>query len=150
MVKDKMAENTGASADLLALTSQIVSAHLSNNSVSIGDVPKLIEQVFATLNGVQGGAPAMGVKRDPAVPVKKSITKDYLVCLEDGSKHKMLKRHLMSAYGMTPDQYRAKWGLPADYPMVAPSYSKVRSALAKKVGLGTKRMRARVARNGRS
>jgi predicted transcriptional regulator len=150
MVKDKMAENTGASADLLALTSQIVSAHLSNNSVSIGDVPKLIEQVFATLNGVQGGAPAMGVKRDPAVPVKKSITKDYLVCLEDGSKHKMLKRHLMSAYGMTPDQYRTKWGLQADYPMVAPSYSKVRSALAKKVGLGTKRMRARVARNGRS
>jgi predicted transcriptional regulator len=150
MVKDKMAENTGASADLLALTSQIVSAHLSNNAVSIGDVPKLIEQVFATLTGVQGGAPAIGVKRDPAVPVKKSITKDYLVCLEDGSKHKMLKRHLMSSYGMTPDQYRAKWSLPADYPMVAPSYSKVRSALAKKVGLGTKRMRARVARNGKS
>ena len=145
-----MAENTGASADLLALTSQIVSAHLSNNAVSIGDVPKLIEQVFATLNGVHGGAPVVGVKRDPAVPVKKSITKDYLVCLEDGSKHKMLKRHLMSAYGMTPDQYRAKWSLPADYPMVAPSYSKVRSALAKKVGLGTKRMRARVARNGKS
>jgi predicted transcriptional regulator len=150
MVKDKMAENTTASADLLALTSQIVSAHLSNNTVSIGDVPKLIEQVFATLNGVHGGAPSLGVKRDPAVPVKKSITKDYLVCLEDGSKHKMLKRHLMSAYGMTPDQYRAKWGLPADYPMVAPSYSKVRSALAKKVGLGTKRMRARVARGGKA
>ncbi len=150
MVKDKMAENTGASADLLALTSQIVSAHLSNNTVSIGDVPKLIEQVFATLNGVQGGVPAVAEKRDPAVPVKKSITKDYLVCLEDGSKHKMLKRHLMSAYGMTPDQYRAKWSLPADYPMVAPSYSKVRSALAKKVGLGTKRMRARTARSGKA
>jgi predicted transcriptional regulator len=150
MVKDKMAENIAAAADLLALTSQIVSAHLSNNTVSIGDVPKLIEQVYTTLNGVHGGAPNMGVKRDPAVPVKKSITKDYLVCLEDGSKHKMLKRHLMSSYGMTPDQYRAKWGLPADYPMVAPSYSKVRSALAKKVGLGTKRMRARTARGGKA
>lgn len=150
MVKDKMAENIAASADLLALTSQIVSAHLSNNTVSIGDVPKLIEQVYTTLNGVHGGAPAAAVKRDPAVPVKKSITKDYLVCLEDGSKHKMLKRHLMSAYGMTPDQYRTKWGLQADYPMVAPSYSKVRSALAKKVGLGTKRMRARLARSGKA
>jgi predicted transcriptional regulator len=144
-----MADNIAASADLLSLTSQIVSAHLSNNSVSIGDVPKLIEQVYATLNGVHAGVAAAGVKRDPAVPVKKSITKDYLVCLEDGSKHKMLKRHLMSAFSMTPDQYRAKWGLPADYPMVAPSYSKVRSALAKKVGLGTKRMRAKLARGSK-
>lgn len=144
-----MADNIAASAELLALTSQIVSAHVSNNTVAIGDVPKLIERVYATLTGVHGAAPAAMARRDPAVPVKKSITKDYLICLEDGSRHKMLKRHLMSAYGMTPDQYRSKWGLQPDYPMVAPSYSKVRSALAKKVGLGTKRMRARLARAGK-
>lgn len=139
-----MSEASKSGADLLALTTQIVSAHVSNNTVSASDVQKLIEQVHASLKAIGNGQSA--VRADPAVPISKSVKKDYIVCLEDGTEHKMLKRHLMSAFGMTPDQYREKWGLPADYPMVAPSYSKVRSALAKKVGLGTKRMRARVAR----
>lgn len=127
-------------SELLGLVSQIVSAHVSNNSVAIGDLPKLIEQVYSTLSTV-GVVPAEPPLPDPAVPIKKSVTNDYIVCLDDGTKHKMLKRHLMSAFGWTPDQYRQRWGLPKDYPMVAPSYSKVRSALAKKVGLGTKKMR---------
>lgn len=139
-----MSEQNKSRADLLALTTQIVTAHLSNNTVSIGDVQKLIEQVHASLSAIGDGRTA--AKPEPAVPINKSVKKDYIVCLEDGTEHKMLKRHLMSAFGMTPEQYREKWGLPADYPMVAPSYSKVRSALAKKVGLGTKRMRARLAR----
>ena len=139
-----MSEQNKSRADLLALTTQIVTAHLSNNTVSIGDVQKLIEQVHASLSAIGDGRAA--AKPEPAVPISKSVKKDYIVCLEDGTEHKMLKRHLMSAFSMTPEQYREKWGLPADYPMVAPSYSKVRSALAKKVGLGTKRMRARLAR----
>ena len=132
--------DTGKSTDLLGMVTQIVSAHLSNNSVSISDVPKLIECVHSTLAHVEhnsGEAP----RPDPAVAPNKSVTNDYIICLEDGTKHKMLKRHLMSAFGMTPEQYRQRWGLPKDYPMVAPNYSKVRSALAKKAGLGTKRMR---------
>src|SRR4030095_6904207 len=139
-----MSEQNRAGADLLALTTQIVTAHVSNNTVSVADVQKLIEQVHASLSAVGNGHAA--AKPEPAVPIKQSVKKDYIVCLEDGTEHKMLKRHLMSAFGMTPEQYREKWGLPADYPMVAPNYSKVRSALAKKVGLGTKRMRAKVAR----
>ena len=139
-----MSEQNKSGADLLTLTTQIVTAHVSNNTVSVADVQKLIEQVHASLCAVGNGRAA--AKPEPAVPVSKSIKRDHIVCLEDGTEHKMLKRHLMSAFGMTPEQYREKWSLPADYPMVAPSYSKVRSALAKKVGLGTKRMRARVAR----
>jgi len=132
--------DTGKSSDLLGMVTQIVSAHLSNNSVAISDVPKLIECVHSSLASVEQGN-AEAPRPDPAVPPNKSVTNDYIICLEDGTKHKMLKRHLMSAFDMTPEQYRQRWGLAKDYPMVAPNYSKVRSALAKKAGLGTKRMR---------
>lgn len=123
--------------DLLELTAEIVSAHASNNKVAPTELPQVIKDVFSTLSelgesGVPAEAPA------PAVPVKKSITPDYIICLEDGKKLKMLKRHLNTSYGMSPEQYRERWGLPADYPMVAPNYAKRRSTLAKKIGLGRK------------
>ncbi|MFN6954913.1 MAG: MucR family transcriptional regulator [Acetobacteraceae bacterium] len=134
-----MAEDTKPS-ELLALTAQIVSAHLSHNTVAPGDVASLIRDVHGTLAGLAGGAAAAAPaeKPTPAVPVKKSIHPDYLICLEDGKKLKMLKRHLKSAFNMTPEQYRERWGLPADYPMVAPNYAEKRSELAKRIGLGTK------------
>jgi predicted transcriptional regulator len=122
---------------LLPMVAEIVSAQLSNNTVPTGDIPKLIHEVYAALIGL-GQAPAKPAERlEPAVPVKKSVTADYIVCLEDGKKLKMLKRHLRTAYGLTPEQYREKWGLPADYPMVAPNYAKKRSSLARQIGLGT-------------
>lgn len=124
--------------DLLSMTTEIVSAHISNNTVAQGDIPSLIEQVFRTLSNLGGGAPLSADRPQPAVPVKKSITPEYIVCLEDGKKLKMLKRHLKTAYDMTPEEYRERWGLPADYPMVAPNYAKQRSRLAKDIGLGTK------------
>lgn len=124
--------------ELLSLTSDIVAAHVSNNAVSSTDLPHLIETVFSTLSGLKAEKPEPEPELKPAVPIKKSITDDHLICLEDGKKLKMLKRHLSTAYGMTPEQYRAKWGLPADYPMVAPNYSKKRKDLAKKIGLGRK------------
>jgi predicted transcriptional regulator len=137
-----MADQT-ASAEVLALTAQIVSAHVSNNSVTTDALPGLIQDVYRTLAGV-GREPATPSKPQPAVPVKKSVFADYIICLEDGKKLKMLKRHLKTAYNMTPDQYRERWDLGADYPMVAPSYARHRSSLAKKIGLGTKpRGRAR-------
>lgn len=131
------------SMDVLGLTAQIVAAHVSNNAVPTEILPGLIQDVYRTLSGFgrEEAAPApppVVEKPSPAVPVKKSIFQDYLVCLEDGKKLKMLKRHLSSAYGMTPEQYREKWNLPLDYPMVAPAYAKHRSSLAKKIGLGTK------------
>jgi predicted transcriptional regulator len=123
--------------DVLELTAQIVSAHVSNNAVTPDTLPALIQDVYRTLSGV--GRDQVAPDRPlPAVPVKKSIFPDYIVCLEDGKKLKMLKRHLKTAYQMTPDQYRDRWGLGADYPMVAPSYARHRSSLAKKIGLGTK------------
>ena len=122
-------------SELLELTTEIVSAHASNNSIAQGDLPQLIQNVYKTLAEV-GSAQDVPEKPRPAVSVKKSIFPDYIVCLEDGKKLKMLKRHLRAAYGMTPDEYRAKWSLPADYPMVAPNYSKQRSEYAKKIGLG--------------
>lgn len=131
------------SEDLMALTTQIVAAHVSNNSVSMGDLPPLIEQVYKTLSNVGKEEPAEPERPQPAVPIKKSITPDYLVCLEDGKKLKMLKRHLKTQYDMTPDEYRERWGLSPDYPMVAPNYAKQRSALAKEIGLGTKARRRR-------
>ena len=133
-----MSENA-AGADLLGLTAEIVSAHVSNNSVSVTDLPGLITEVHRALSGLGGAVQprAEAEKPTPAVPVKKSITPDYLVCLEDGKKMKMLKRHLQTSYGLSPEQYREKWGLPADYPMVAPNYAQHRSSLAKKIGLGT-------------
>jgi predicted transcriptional regulator len=132
-----MAE-TLPNSELLGLTAQIVSAHVSHNPVPAAELPGLIQEVFRTLAGV-GNAPAAAPQRpQPAVPIKKSITPNYLICLEDGKKLKMLKRHLKTVYNMTPEQYRERWGLPPDYPMVAPEYAKQRSALAKKIGLGTK------------
>lgn len=132
-----MADNS-TGADLLGLTAEIVSAHVSNNPVSMTDLPSLITEVHRTLASLGSvAAPVEVEKKPPAVPVKKSITPDYLICLEDGKKLKMLKRHLQTSYSMTPDQYREKWGLPPDYPMVAPNYAKHRSSLAKQIGLGT-------------
>ncbi len=131
--------------ELLALTSQIVAAHVANNSVAVTDLPQLIHEVFRTLASV-GTVPVALERPQPAVPVKKSVTPDYIICLEDGKKLKMLKRHLKTAYNMSPEEYRDRWGLAADYPMVAPNYAQHRSSLAKKIGLGTKpRKRRRAA-----
>jgi predicted transcriptional regulator len=124
-------------ADVLGLTAQIVSAHVSNNSVTPDALPALIQDVYRTLSGV-GKEPAQPERPQPAVPIKKSVFPDHIVCLEDGKKLKMLKRHLKTAYNMTPEQYRERWGLAPDYPMVAPNYARHRSSLAKKIGLGTK------------
>ena len=124
---------------LVTLTADIVAAHVSNNSVAVSDLPVLIANVHGALAGLGGPAPTPEIKQEPAVSVRSSIKPDYIVCLEDGKKLKMLKRHLMTHYQMTPEQYRAKWNLPADYPMVAPSYAEQRRTLAKKIGLGTKR-----------
>lgn len=123
--------------DVLGLTAQIVSAHVSNNAVSPDALPSLIQQVYKTLAGV-GKEPTQPERPQPAVPVKKSVFRDHIVCLEDGKKLKMLKRHLRTAYNMTPEQYRERWGLGPDYPMVAPDYARHRSSLAKKIGLGTR------------
>jgi predicted transcriptional regulator len=124
-------------ADVLGLTAQIVSAHVSNNSVTPDALPALIQDVYRTLSGV-GREPVQPDKPQPAVPIKKSVFPDHIVCLEDGKKLKMLKRHLKTAYNMTPEQYRERWGLGPEYPMVAPNYARHRSSLAKKIGLGTK------------
>lgn len=130
---------TGIDDGLLELTSDIVSAHVSNNSVAVSDLPNLIHAVHSTLSNLSGAALAQPeVKQEPAVSVRASVKPDYIVCLEDGKKLKMLKRHLMTHYQMTPEQYRAKWNLPADYPMVAPNYAEQRRALAVKIGLGRK------------
>ena len=127
------------SLDVLGLTAQIVAAHVSNNAVASDALSSLIHDVYKTLSGVGREAPpVVSEKPQPAVPAKKSVFPDYIVCLEDGKKLKMLKRHLKTAYNMTPEQYRERWGLNADYPMVAPSYARHRSSLAKKIGLGTK------------
>ena len=123
--------------ELLELTTEIVSAHVSNNSLAVTDLPQLIQDVYRTLSAVGGGS-VPSERPQPAVAVKKSVMPDYIICLEDGKKLKMLKRHLKTAYDMTPDEYRERWGLPRDYPMVAPNYAKHRSSLAKKIGLGTK------------
>ena len=135
-------------SQLLTLTAQIVAAHVASNRIETAALPTLIRQVHATLAGLDAPVAAnsaAGVatadRPQPAVPVKKSIMPDYIVCLEDGKKLKMLKRHLMSHYKMTPEQYRERWGLPADYPMVAPNYALHRQALAKKIGLGKGRHR---------
>jgi len=123
--------------ELLELTTEIVSAHVGNNNVALGDLPTIIQDVYKTLSTL-GATPAAPERPRPAVPMKKSVFPDYIICLEDGKKLKMLKRHLKTAYDMTPEEYREKWALPSDYPMVAPNYAKHRSKLAKKIGLGTK------------
>jgi predicted transcriptional regulator len=131
-------EQTIGRGEILALTTEIVSAHIANNSIVQTEVPDLIQQVYNKLSELASGEEASSVELTPAVPIKKSVTDDYIICLEDGKKLKMLKRHLMTAYGMTPEEYRAKWGLKSDYPMVAPNYAAKRQELAKKIGLGRK------------
>ena len=122
--------------DLLDLTSEIVSAYVSNNKVEVEKLPEVIGNVYASLSSI---ANEEGVEMiEPAVPIKKSVTPDYIICLEDGKKFKMLRRHLQNVYGLTPEEYRERWGLPADYPMVAPNYAEKRSGLAKQIGLGKK------------
>ena len=138
-----MAELENAEDMLLALTADIVAAHVSNNSVAVNDLPNLIQNVHAALSGISGASAAPEPKPEPKVSIRASIKPDYIVCLEDGKKLKMLKRHLMTYYNMTPDQYRQKWGLSADYPMVAPNYAEQRRTLAKSIGLGTKRRKTR-------
>jgi predicted transcriptional regulator len=128
--------------DLLGLTTEIVAAHVANNTVAASDLPGLISQVYAALATVGTTKEPVPEKPQPAVPVRKSIHPDYIVCLEDGKKLKMLKRHLMTAYNLTPDEYRERWNLPPDYPMVAPSYARQRSRLAKEIGLGTRAVRS--------
>ena len=136
-----MADNTG-NGNFIELTAEIVSAYVSNNPVAAGDIPVLISQVHSALarvGGTSSDAPSEPLK--PAVSVKKSITPEFIVCLEDGKKFKSLKRHLRTQYNMTPEQYRDKWSLGADYPMVAPNYAAARSQLAKQMGLGQQRRR---------
>ncbi len=123
---------------IITLTADIVAAHVSNNSVAVSDLPTLITNVHTALAGLGGGSPVPEVRAEPAVSIRASVKPDYIVCLDDGKKLKMLKRHLMTHYSMTPDEYRAKWGLPADYPMVAPNYAEQRRKLAVKIGLGRK------------
>jgi len=133
-----MAETTGTKAaddELLRMTAEVVSAYVSNNAIAAGQLPEVINSVYGSLRGLDGDGRA-DENLKPAVPIKKSIHPDFLVCLEDGKKLKMLKRHLRSTYNLTPDAYRQKWGLPPDYPMVAPNYAQQRSAFAKKIGLG--------------
>ena len=125
--------------DVLRMAVDVVAAYVSNNRVSSGQVREVIETVFGAMNSLGGAmADGGGNAQTPAVPVRRSVTPDYIVCLEDGKKLKMLKRHLRTAYGLTPAEYRSKWNLPADYPMVAPKYAKLRSDFAKKIGLGRK------------
>ena len=131
-----MSQEANETAEMLiTLTADIVAAHVSNNSVAVSDVATLISNVHHALAGLSDGG-VVAEPQEPAVPIKSSIKRDYIVCLDDGKKLKMLKRHLMTHYGMTPNDYRAKWGLPADYPMVAPAYAETRRLLAKKIGLG--------------
>ena len=134
--------NTDEQNNLIELTADIVSAYVSNNSLSAGDVPSLIGEVFSALSRVGTGTVAVAAEpAKPAVSPKKSITPEYLICLEDGKKFKSLKRHLRTMYNLSPEQYRDKWNLGSDYPMVAPNYAEARSRLAKEMGLGQKRKR---------
>ena len=132
--------NTLNTEDMLAYTTEIIAAHVAHNEISAKDLPGLIKEVYQTLETLSEGEkePAKEILK-PAVPVKNSVFPDYIVCLEDGKKLKMLKRHLMTTYHMTPDEYKVRWNLPADYPVVAPNYADRRSVLAKQIGLGKKR-----------
>jgi len=131
-----MTETIDPPVELLQFTADIIAAHVSNNSVSIGELPALIASVHGSLAGLGAAPQQIQEELTPAVSIRSSIKPDYIVCLEDGKKLKMLKRYLRSNYDMSPEEYRAKWGLPADYPMVAPNYAAQRSAFAKKIGLG--------------
>ncbi|WP_112320327.1 MucR family transcriptional regulator [Oceanibium sediminis] len=131
-------EQTIEKADLLAMSADVVASYVSNNALQPDQVTDMLKSVYAAMANLSEPAEEEVEELVPAVPIKKSVTNDFIICLEDGKKLKMLKRHLMAAYGMTPDDYRQKWGLKADYPMVAPSYAAKRQELAKKIGLGRK------------
>jgi predicted transcriptional regulator len=131
-----MLDNETGEDTLLTLTADIVAAHVSNNSVAVNDLPSLIQNVHGALSGIARSSSAPEPKPEPKVPIRSSIKPDYIVCLEDGKRLKMLKRYLRSRYNMTPDEYRRRWGLPPDYPMVAPAYATRRSEFAKQIGLG--------------
>ena len=137
-----MTSSSSSPTSLVELTADVVSAYVSWNRISAADLFGLVGTTHAALSGLTGAAPITAEARLPAVPVKKSVTPDYLVCLEDGKKFKSLKRHLRARYGLTPEAYREKWALPTDYPMVAPNYAKARSALARETGLGQQRRKA--------
>lgn len=138
MAEDK--DEAVASNDLLRMSVEIVSAYVSNNSIAASQVPDVISTVYSALSSLNGQAVAESAEaQKPAVSIRRSVHPDHIVCLEDGKKLKMLKRHLRAAYGMSPDEYRAKWGLPSDYPMVAPNYAQQRSSFAKQIGLGRKK-----------
>lgn len=150
IMTDDNTPNAASSRDLLDLTTKIVSAHVGNNNVNANELPGLIQDVYRALSGMD--APVAQPKQDrpvPAVPIKKSILPDYIICLEDGRKLKMLKRHLKTTYNMTPEEYRERWGLPSDYPMVAPNYAEKRSSLAREIGLGKKTKKVVPVKNGR-
>lgn len=141
-----MAEIEGAEDTLLTLTADIVAAHVSNNSVAVNDLPNLIQNVHQALSEISASRSTAEEKPEPKVSIRASVKPDSITCLECGKKQKMLKRHLMTNHGMTPADYRQKWGLSADYPMVAPNYAEQRRTLAKSIGLGTKRRRTRKAK----
>ena len=127
-----------SASNILALTAQIVSAHVAHNAVAASALPGLIQEVHRTLSAIESAPAPVALRPEPSVPIAKSVTPEFIICLEDGKKMKMLKRHLKTSFNMTPEQYRERWGLSLDYPMVAPRYAKQRSSLAKKIGLGTK------------
>lgn len=137
MEEHSQREETLSRGETLNLTTDIVSAFVSNNSVPAEQLQDLLQSTFATLSNLGAATESAPTSQKPAVPIKKSITDDYIICLEDGKKLKMLKRYLRTQYDMSPEDYRRKWNLPADYPMVAPNYAKRRSEFAKKIGLGT-------------
>ena len=130
-----------SSSELLRMTSDVVAAYVRNNPLQPAELTSVIQTVHSSLSGLNGGGETKAEPQKPAISIRRSVTPDHIVCLEDGKKLKMLKRHLRTTYGLTPDEYRAKWGLPTDYPMVAPNYAKQRSAFAKKIGLGRKTKR---------
>ena len=139
LMHDKCSPEKDMNERLLALATQVVAAFVGHNTVTSNDLPALISTVYQSMSRICSGLGTAEARTEPAVPVRRSITPDYIICLEDGKKLKMLKRHLKTSYNMTPDQYRERWGLPTDYPMVAPNYAKQRSKLAKQIGLGTSR-----------
>jgi predicted transcriptional regulator len=141
-----MVQDTGSEDTLLTLTADIVAAHVSNNSVAVNDLPNLIQNVHQALSGISGSGSETEEKASPAVSVRSSVKPDSIACLECGQKQKMLKRHLSTAHGMTPAEYRQKYSLAPSYPMVAPNYAEQRRTLAKSIGLGTKRRRSRSAK----
>ena len=131
-----MNEQNTQQTEILSKTSDIVAAYVSNNAISASDLPALIGEIHQSLVALARGEETTETKREPAVPIKKSVTRQYIICLEDGKKLKMLKRYLRTRYDLSPDEYRARWGLPSDYPMVAPEYAERRSRFAKEIGLG--------------